>query len=161
MSEMLELFEGQTASAELAKEAGVSDLIPGGKYPFLVTAATKPELKEVYDDGNKNPLFGHPVGRVEVTLFGVGAKGPDELDGRDRKFSFNVTPVALHNEKGRLLNASKLAGDMTTVSGLVGRPFNEVIQWFMENRAELSVGQFKGGDGSMRNIANKISKLAA
>src|SRR4029077_5478552 len=102
MFDMDGLFGEQVASAELAKEAQSQDLIPGGKYPFVVTAVTKPEIRPTFDDGNVNPLAGHTVGRVEVTLKGVGPKGYDELDGRDRKYFFNVSPetIVVKDRKG-------------------------------------------------------------
>ena len=158
------LFGEQVASAELAKDAQSADLIPGGKYPFQVTAITKPEIKETFDDGNPNPLYGHPVGRVEVTLKGVGAKGYDELDGRERKYFFSVTPdnIVIKDRKGndRLSPASKIAGDMITVSETAGKAFSETLRWFVENLAQISVGQFTTNDGRQMNVTNKISKLA-
>ena len=159
------LFGEQVASAELAKEAQSVDLIPGGKYPFQVTGATKPEIKATFDDGNANPLAGHPVVRLEVTLKGVGPKGYDELDGRDRKYFYNVTSdtIVIKDKKGndRLHAASKIAGDMIAVSEKAGGKFSDVIEWFVENLAQISVGQFTTRDGRQMNVTNKISKLSA
>ncbi len=156
MFDMDGLFGTQVASAELAKAASAVDLIPGGKYPFQVTAITKPDIKETFDDGNTNPLFGHPVARVEVTLKGVGAKGYDELDGRDRKYFFNVTPdnIVTKDRKGndRLSPASKIGGDMIAVSETAGKLFSETMTWFVENIAQISVGSFTTSDGRQMNV---------
>ena len=158
------LFGTQVASAELAKAAGVSDLVPGGKYPFQVAAIAASEEKEAYDDGTPNPLFGHPVAKLEVTLKGVGAKGYDELDGRERKYWLKVTPdtIIVKDRKGndRLHPASRNAGDMIQVSETAGKKFSDTLTWFVENLAQISVGQFTPGNGKPMNVTNKIAKLA-
>lgn len=157
------LFQNQVASAELAKEAQIVDLVPAGKYPFIICAVTVPEQKETYDDGNANPLYGKPVGRVEVTLKGVGKKGYDELDGRDRKFYFTVTPLRVmtkdKNGNERLHNASRLAGDLITVSETQGQPFSATLNWFTTNPGQISIGNIETKTGKQMNVVNKIAKL--
>lgn len=159
MSNMEALFESAVASGELASAAKDADLIPSGKYPFDVAAVTYPEQKDAYTDGNANPLFGHPVGRVEVTLYGVGAKGYDPLDGRNRKHFFSITPAQVKDSQDRLIGASRLAGYMIAVSGTAGRPFSETMQWFTANKAEISIGQFKRQNGETGNSTQRIGKL--
>ena len=124
--------------------------------------ATAP--RETWDDGNANPLFGHPVARVQIILRGVSAKGYDELDGKDRLFSFSVTPdkLVIKDRKGndRLHTASKLAGDMIQVSGTAGQSFTETIKWFEEHAAQISISQFAPPGGKPMNMTNKITALA-
>jgi hypothetical protein len=162
-SAIMEAFKSITASGELAQEAKKQDreqdLIPSGKYPFLVSEIRDTEQKEAYDNGDKNPLFGHPVARLMVKLEGVSAKGYDPLDGKARTYFFNVTPDKVYTEKGRLVGASKLAGDMVEVSGTSGKPFADTIEWFMTNKAEIVVRQFDGRD-SKANTTAAINKLA-
>ncbi len=164
MFDMDGLFGEQVASAELAKAAGVADLVPGGKYPFQVSAVAESEEREVYDDGTTNPLFGHKVAKLEVTVKGVGAKGYDELDGRDRKYWFKVTPdtIITKDKKGndRLHSASRNAGDMIQVSETAGKKFSETLTWFVENLAQISIGQYAPPGGKPMNVTNKITKLA-
>ena len=164
MFDMDGLFGEQVASAELAKEAGKADLVPGGKYPFQVTAITASEEREAYDDGSVNPLFGHKVAKLEVTVKGVGPKGYDELDGRDRKYWFKVTPdtIIVKDRKGndRLHPASRNAGDMIQVSETAGKKFSDTLTWFVENLAQISIGQFSPPNGKPMNVTNKIAKLA-
>lgn len=161
---MLEtLFADQVASAELAKEAQAADLIPAGKYPFHITAVTQPDQRESYDDGNKNPLYGQPVGRIEVTLKGVGRKGFDELDGRDRKYFFTVSPARImtKDKKGndRLHNASRAAGDLIAASETQGKSFSDTLNWFAEHLGQISIGVITNGAGNQMNVVNKITKL--
>jgi hypothetical protein len=154
------MFESTTANGELAKEAQAADLIAGGKYPFTVVDIRESEQKEAYDNGDKNPLYGHPVVSLQVKLEGVGAKGYDPLDGKSRTHFIKVTPDKVYNEKGALLSASKLAGAMIDVSGTAGKSFADTLRWFTSNKAQVSIGQFETRDGKTINTTAGISRLA-
>lgn len=165
---MLALFEQQVADQELAKESASSDLIPAGKYPFLVMDGSIVETKESFEnkdkDGNvtivPNPLHGHQVARLKVQLFGVSAKGYDALDGTNRTTFFNVCFDSVKDAKNKLKKESKLAGDMISVSGLAGQTANDVINWFTSNKGIVSIGKFDGSNGPM-NTTYGITKLEA
>lgn len=163
-STIMDMFAGVTADGSLAVEAKKQDneqnLIPAGKYPFTVTDVREAEQREAYDDGRTNPLAGHKVARLTVKLSGVSPKGYDALDGKDRTYFFNVCPDKVYGEKGNLVGAAKIAGDMIAVSGTQGQPFSTTIAWFMENRATISIRQFDGRDGSKQNSVAGISRLA-
>ncbi len=155
----MELWQNAVTSQELVKESQAADLIPSGKYPFTVKSVKEATQKESFDDGKINPLFGKPVGRVEATLYGVGPKGYDELDGKNRTFFFNVCPLSLHDDKGKLMKVSKLAGEMAAASETTGKSFNDTIDYFVNNKARISVSQFTTSNGNAMNTAQGISKL--
>jgi hypothetical protein len=160
VSAILEMFRQTVADGTLTKEAQAEELIPAGKYPFIVTDVREAEQKEGYDDGGKNPLYNHPVVRFTVKLEGVGQKGYDALDGKSRTYFFNVTPNKVYNEKGALVGASKLAGHMIDVSGTAGKSFADTIEWFMNNKAQIAIRQFERRDGGLGNMTAGISRLA-
>jgi hypothetical protein len=163
-SAILEMFRQTVADsglvAEAKKQDKAGDLIPGGKYPFLITDMREVEQKEAYDDGSKNPLHGHTVIRLTIKLDGVGQKGYDALDGKTRTYFFNVCPDKVYGEKGNLVGASKNAGDMIEASGTTGKMFADTLEWFMMNKAQISIRQFNGRDGSPGNAVAGISRLA-
>lgn len=161
MTTMSELFESVVADGLLVQQAQAANLIPGGKYPFTIVKVEdrSGDQKETYDNGDPNPLYGKPVASLQVKLEGVGAKGYDDLDGRTRTHFIKVCPAVVHNAKGNLLSACKLAGQMIAVSGTAGKPFSETLAWFQHNRAQVSVGQFTMADGKVVNTTNAITAL--
>ena len=162
MVSMASAFEAVITDGLLVKESQAADLIPGGKYPFQVVKVEDRtnEQKEAFDDGKANPLYGKPVANLTVQLHGVGAKGYDELEGKTRTYFVKVCPAIVHDAKGKLIGASKLAGHMIAVSGLAGQSFAEVLAWFEANKAQISIGQFTTQDGRTINTTNAISALS-
>ena len=164
-SAILEMFNKTTNDGKLQAAAASDDLIPGGKYPFMVTSMKVNEQQETFGQGEntvKNPLFGHNVISLQVKLDSVGAKGYDELDGKSRTYFINkVTPDVVYGDKGRLTIASSLAADMIEVSGTKGQTFDKTLEWFLSgNKAMITIRQYKGNDGKQRNAEVEISRLA-
>lgn len=161
MTTMSELFDAVVADGLLMKESQAAELIPGGKYPFTIVKVEdrSADQKETFDNGDPNPLYGKPVASLQVKLEGVGAKGYDDLDGRTRTHFIKVCPAVVHNAKGNLLSACKLAGQMIAVSGTAGKPFSETLAWFQHNRAQVSISQYTTADGKVINTTNAITAL--
>lgn len=161
VSDMLSIFESTVSDGLLVKEAQAVDLVPGGKYPFQVVKIEdrSNDQKEAYDDGKLNPLYGKPVANLTVKLEGVGQKGYDELEGKTRTYFLKICPAIVHDAKGKLVGASKLAGHMIAVSGTAGKSFAETLAWFESNKAQVSIGQFTTQDGRTINTTSAITSL--
>jgi hypothetical protein len=160
---MMSAFETTMNDGLLVKESQANDFptIPGGKYPAsLVKVEDRSnDQKESYDDGKLNPLYGKPVANLQVKLEGVGEKGYSELDGKARTHFIKVCPAIVHDAKGKLIAASRLAGHMIAVSGTQGKSFAETLAWFQENKFQVSVGVFNTPDGRTINTTSAITSL--
>lgn len=170
VTDMMSAFDAVMNEGLLVEEAKKADafpLIPSGKYPATLVKVEdrSNDQKEVFDDGSVNPLYGKPVANLQVKLEGVSDKGYNELDGSTRTHFIKVCPAVVYNKakegkEARLSAPSRLAGQMIAVSGTAGKSFTDTLAWFQENRFQVSISQFKGGDGEMRNNTAAISALA-
>ena len=161
MVDMLSAFDAvvEEGLIEEARKSNDFPLIPNGKYPATLTKYedVSDRQKEQYD-GRKNPLYGKPVLNLQVKLYGVGEKGFDELDGKERVHFIKVTPAAVRTEgkdgKPYLVGASKLGIHIVEVAGTQGKPFSKAIEWLEQNRFEVVVSKFKD-----MNTTAAINKL--
>lgn len=148
----------QNVSADLVKAAQEAETIATAKYPFTVSEVYDTEQREFFEnqDGStvKNPLFGKPVGRIQVTLYGVGKSGYDPIDGKNRSYFFNVCPETVYDANGNLVTASKLAAHMIKTAKTDGQPFMAAVDFFKSNKGRVSIS--KSQDGT-RNYTNGIS----
>ena len=158
---MMSAFDSVVNDQGLVQESQAADLIPGGSYPATLVKVEDrtASQNETFNDGKPNPLYGKPLANLQVKLECVSAKGFDELDGKQRTHFIKLCPALVYDANKKLMTPCKLAGQAIAVSGTAGKPFSETIAWLEQNKFKVTIGQFKGGDGTMRNTTYAISAL--